>query len=371
MNIKNIQDSENLLKQSENGGRVDTGVIKPDEIFYNEEDEEENAIIELDQVSILASSKLSLRKRGVSISISRKSGINNIPEPLLNDDIDNQIQVKNFKTRVLQFKGQFLGFISAFLTALTVIIIKKANLLSGTEQVFIRYIIQTTFMLCIAYCKNINIFKDTNNQVKLLFIRAVIGVIGLTCAYLAIQFVNPSDSSAIAQSNVIITILIARILLGELLSIAHLFSIVFTITGVMFISRPTFLFGQAKHLFNLTNLNISPSNITINTNSTDLISKANGKDSSSLYTIGIMIAIIDACSLGTSQVLIRKLCMKKVHYVISTIYTSYFGKLLDVDKIIRIIRFTDIFIFRFTCFVSAIFNFNLYKQFKTNLQYTI
>lgn len=320
-NINNFHDHENFLKKLENDGLADNFEIKPDEII-DSEDEEENAIIELDQVSILASSKLSLRKRGLSITVSRKSGINKIPEPLLGDGFNNEVQEKNFKAKLLHFRGQLLALTSAFLTASTVIIIKKANLLSGSEQVFIRYILQTTFMLCIAYYKNINIFKDTKNQVKLLCIRAFIGVVGLMCAYLAIQFVNPSDSSAIAQSNVIITILIARILLGELLSIAHLFSITFTITGVMFISRPTFLFDGSNH---------STLNLTINKNLTEFnMTNLNGlksfrNENLNLYTIGIIIAIIDACSLGTSQVLIRKLCMKKVHYVISTIYTSYFG----------------------------------------------
>ena len=93
----------------------------------------------------------------------------------------------------------------------------------------------------------------------------------------------------------------------------------------MFISRPTFLFGGSNHsTLNLTiNKNFTEYNMTILTNLYDLKSFRN--ENLNLYTIGIIIAIIDACSLGTSQVLIRKLCMKKVHYVISTIYTSYFG----------------------------------------------
>jgi drug/metabolite transporter (DMT)-like permease len=172
---------------------------------------------------------------------------------------------------------------------------------------------------------------------KLLCVRGLIGVVGLTCAYMAIQLINPSDSSAIAQSNVIITILIARLVLNELLSVAHLFSIVFTIVGVMFISRPSFLFGFASPTtWNATYNSTVTLNQTIDgrQNDTNPISwsQVNVKSFSStrspsetLYILGIFLAILDAFSLGGCQVAIRKLCMKKVHFVISTIYACYFG----------------------------------------------
>ncbi len=129
------------------------------------EEEEENAIIELDQVSILASSKLSLRKRATSMSASRKSELNK--EAAAKVDLTLEPVEEDRPSHLLQFKGQLLGFLSAFLTALSVIIIKKAYLLSGTEQVFIRYFIQTIFTLCLAYYKNINVFKNKNKQGKI------------------------------------------------------------------------------------------------------------------------------------------------------------------------------------------------------------
>ena len=274
-----------------------------DEEEEEEKEEEENAILELDQVSILATSVFDLKPDNYD-NISKKSFQKTEPDP--------EKPKSNFLHSFKSIRGQLLAAFSALLTSISVIIIKKANLLNGSEQATIRYSVSLVIVLSIAYYKNLNIFGH-RKQRKLLLVRGVVGVIGLVCAYFAIMFINPSDSTAISQTNVIITAIIARIFLKEKLTFAHLISILLTVAGVLLISQPSFLFNKSS---NAKNNNFTSTNSTHSNRQTFSIS---------LTSLGILIAIFDAFSLGSVQVLIKKLCIKKVHYSISTIYTSYIG----------------------------------------------
>jgi len=95
------EDPVNLKKNSEEG---------------NEEEDEEDVIVELDRLSVLTTSKQSLR----------------IPRP------KKVIHEKRTSIIPAHIQGQILAILSALIGSFTTIFIKKSNLLSPTEQATIR-----------------------------------------------------------------------------------------------------------------------------------------------------------------------------------------------------------------------------------------
>ena len=55
---------------------------------------------------------------------------------------------------------------------------------------------------------------------------------------------TPSDAAALGNTSIIFTAVLARIFLKEQLGVIHFVAITLTITGVIFISKPSFLFGS-------------------------------------------------------------------------------------------------------------------------------
>lgn len=284
-NVKKVLLSDKIEKSVDEIQATETNV----DIDSDEEDD--NVIIDIDRVSVLATSKLSLRNPKI------KNANDEYKKPPI---IPSHIQ------------GQLLAFLSAVIGSFTTILIKKSNLLYPTEQAAIRYIFVLVIMFLIASKKNLNIFGEKIDR-RLLLIRGMTGTMGLMLAYVALSLLNPSDFSAITQSNVIITAFLARIYLKEKLTLAHFLSVLLTIVGVLLISQPTFLFPRTFIVnFNETNI----------TNSTNFQVKS---ENLGLNKIGLIVAILDSFLWSGSQILLKKLCNKNVHYSINTIYTSYIG----------------------------------------------
>jgi drug/metabolite transporter (DMT)-like permease len=167
-------------------------------------------------------------------------------------------------------------------------------------------------MLMIALKNNLNVFGNKKDR-KLLLIRGMTGTMGLMCAYVALSLLTPSDFSAIVQSNVVITAIFARIFLKEKLTLAHFVSVLLTCTGVLLISQPSFIF---KESFASSN----ESNVTNSTSFQPIKPRYIG-----LNTLGLIVALCDAFLWSGSQIIVKKLCNKKVHFSINAVYTSYIG----------------------------------------------
>jgi drug/metabolite transporter (DMT)-like permease len=68
-------------------------------------------------------------------------------------------------------------------------------------------------------------------QRKLLIIRGLFGMSGLILLHFSIKLIDPSDSASLLHTNVIIISILARLLLGEKFTIAHIISIFATVAG--------------------------------------------------------------------------------------------------------------------------------------------
>lgn len=207
------------------------------------------------------------------------------------------------------FRGYIYVALFAFCTAVASILMKKSFTLSGSDSATIRYTIQLITMFTVAKWKGENPLGLKKDR-KLLIYRGLAGVVGMISGFFAIKFINPSDFKAINHSSIVITAILARIFLKEKLTLAHILASLLTITGVMLISQPTFLF---------------PDNSSVMTNATNLRDKSGGHENHLYVTIGVCFALAAAFGGGSAKVLLKKLCTNKVHFSIATIYASYFG----------------------------------------------
>lgn len=127
-------------------------------------------------------------------------------------------------------KGSLIAILSACSLALSNVFIRKTQLFTGTEQVMVRYVLQTVIMLSIAGYKGFNILGAKKHR-KLLFARGILGVCGLIGIHISIKFINPSDAISIVNTNVILVAIIARFVLKEKLSYVHFFAILTALIG--------------------------------------------------------------------------------------------------------------------------------------------
>ena len=136
-------------------------------------------------------------------------------------------------------------------------------------------------------------------QRVLLLSRSIFQVLAVICLYNGMLILLPSDAAALGNTSIIFTAIIARIFLKEKLGIIHLIAIVFTITGVLFISKPSFLSFDAS----TDNQTSSVLNETINQTSEVLDQKFASISPETLNIMGILslIWLFRKCEVILSQ----------------------------------------------------------------------
>ena len=83
--------------------------------------------------------------------------------------------------------------------------------------------------------------------------RSIVQTCALGLLYAGITLLPPSDVAAIAHTSIIFTAILSRFFLKERFGFPHLFAIVLTIFGVVYISKPSFLFKRKPKFSTLAN----------------------------------------------------------------------------------------------------------------------
>lgn len=244
-------------------------------------------------------------------------------EDKLKAQLEAEDVVQTVKPKISYFtllKGYLLIILFAFIVTINAILLKMAFIYSGSDAATVRYFLQFISMLIVIKCKNLNALGPQNER-KLLCLRAFTGIFGLVSAVFAIKFINPSDFKAISHSKLILTAILARIVLKEKLTSIHLATFLLTIVGVLFISQPTFLFSKFKNEANYT------TNFTATFNDTvkDAQNFSIIADSNLAFLVGIFLSLLSAFGASSSAVILKRLCIKEVHFSLVTIYAAYFG----------------------------------------------
>ena len=235
--------------------------------------------------------------------------------------------IKFYKIFILKIRSQLgclLAILSAFTFSLGGIFYIKAISMSGSDNSIFRFIIQFISMTVLLKYKNIPILGP-REQRKLLITRSFFGIFAVLLANFSIKYIDISDSSAISHTSVVVTAILAKIFLKEKFGIQHLLALLLAIIGVTLMTKPTFIFRKQNDslndsFYNLTN----DDNLTI-LNDSCLVERRFTKLDINDRLIGISFALAGAISTGAIHVVIKWLCINKIHFGVSTIYGIFLG----------------------------------------------
>ena len=212
-------------------------------------------------------------------------------------------------------KGTFIAVLSALSVSLGGIFYKKAVTMTGSDNSVYRYVSQFIIMIVLLIIKREPILGP-KEQRKLLMLRSFFGIFAVVSTNFAIKYIDPSDNSALSHTNLIITAVLARIYLKEKFNISHLISLIFLVAGIIFITKPAFIFPKKIKFTNSTNGTNGFCDIVPNTViSEDTLSKI----------VGVSLALVGAFGSAAIYVVIRKFCVEKVYFGVNTLYGTFLG----------------------------------------------
>ena len=242
------------------------------------------------------------------------SQINDEKEEVEEKFIDTKTEsLKRKKLIPDRIKGALLVIIGSFLFCINAAFTKKAFILSVGDNTFIRFFLQGITFTIFCKCKGFKMFSEKEYR-KWLFLSGTLSVFIIITCFLAISLVHISDFVTIGNSSIIITAILCRIFLKEKLTIIHIIAFVFTMTGVVFICRPTFLFSnsQYKTVANQS-YNSSFKNETLNEDESALELKR---------LIGVGVVLLSAVGIGLVTLVFKKLANAKIHYAVINIFSG-------------------------------------------------
>ncbi|XP_018426807.1 PREDICTED: solute carrier family 35 member G1 [Nanorana parkeri] len=147
------------------------------------------------------------------------------------------------KTCVCPGLGIFYTILSTFFFSSSALLVKKIEDMHSVQISTYRCIFQMLFVLPgLIYCKTG--FLGPKNQRIFLFLRGFLGSGAMILLYYAIQTMPLADATVITFSSPAFTCIFACIFLKEKCTVWDIVFMVFTITGVILIARPPFLFGS-------------------------------------------------------------------------------------------------------------------------------
>ncbi|CAF0820808.1 unnamed protein product [Brachionus calyciflorus] len=219
-------------------------------------------------------------------------------------------------------RGYAYGLLFAFSMCMAHILVKMAPSLDAPNHSAVRYVIQLIVMYIFIKRNNLETLGPKSQQ-KLLILRGVVGSTAVIFGFFSVRYLDVSDLETLTNSAVVITAVLSRIFLNEKLTICHFFSLILTISGVFFIVRPSFLFGIENDMENFLHLNLTHLNNSHKIHNIEIKDHSNRSLNETL--IGVSMVLISAVCMSISQVAIRKLCLVKVHFSITSIYPALVG----------------------------------------------
>lgn len=207
-----------------------------------------------------------VKTKQVELDLSNKSG--EATEAFLLKPLDpttppNVTRRERFTKCLNSLKGYSYGLLFAVFTCMANVFVKMAPTLDGSNHALMRYTIQFSLMVAFIWRKKLEFFGPKKNR-KLLVLRGFVGCSAGILAFFSIKYLDVSDVETITNSCVLLTALLARVFLKEKLTVCHMFAFVLTLTGVLFIIRPEFLFGIEVELEDYFHVNLTQHNLNIN-----------------------------------------------------------------------------------------------------------
>ena len=138
--------------------------------------------------------------------------------------------------------GLFFALCYAFLFSLSGVFVKMLISIPPITIACYRMIFSFIFLLPIFAVKRPNILPEANKL--LLILRSILSCGSSTLLFAAYRFVSFADATAISFTAPAITVVLERLILKEELGTFHCVAIFLSLSGVILITKPTFLFAD-------------------------------------------------------------------------------------------------------------------------------
>jgi len=131
---------------------------------------------------------------------------------------------------------------AAFFFSLMSLFVKLAGQrLPAVEIVFFRSVVM--LLISTALVRRAGLAMWGNNK-RLLLFRGVLGFCALLCFFWAVTKLPLADVTVLHFTNPVFTAILAAIFLSEKMSAREISGLLLSLTGVLFVARPSFLFGE-------------------------------------------------------------------------------------------------------------------------------
>ncbi|ADO77521.1 DMT family transporter [Halanaerobium praevalens] len=134
-------------------------------------------------------------------------------------------------------KGIIYMIMSSVFFALMAVTVKFLGEFPLAEKIFFRNLVGIFFGLFLVIKNNKSV--KTNN-LKIVLIRNLAGFIAIATYFYAISQMKMADAVILNKTSPFFVIILASIFLNEKLKKVHLFSLLFAITGALFVIKPSF-----------------------------------------------------------------------------------------------------------------------------------
>ncbi|KAF7653500.1 hypothetical protein LDENG_00082180 [Lucifuga dentata] len=142
--------------------------------------------------------------------------------------------------------GLFYAFLSTVFFSVIGLLVKTIQGIHAIEISAIRCFFQMLFVVPLLIYHKTGFLGPRDKRIYLV-LRGFLGSNAMIMLYYAVQQMPLADATVILFSNPVFTSLLAWIFLKERCTIWDCFFTVFTLTGVILIARPPFLFGKRPH----------------------------------------------------------------------------------------------------------------------------
>lgn len=221
-------------------------------------------------------------------------------------------------------KGYIFGLASVICVCMSTVLIKMSPSLNSFNHIVVRYSIQLVIMLFFIQKSDSKCLGPKDHRGTLL-LRGFTGCTSLAFTIISLQYLDVSDVESVANCTAVVTAILARIFLKEKLTLCHISSIFLTILGMILILRPSFLFGIETEIESIFHVNLT-SNYLNSTNSANRFTVTGFMRS----VTGIAFLCMSTILTSISHIVIRKLCLVKIHFSVISIYPVLVGLPLSI-----------------------------------------
>ncbi|MGF6906780.1 DMT family transporter [Fusobacterium sp. PH5-44] len=147
-------------------------------------------------------------------------------------------KISKFKNNA-KYKGIMLIILSAFFFSMTNTFVKLAGDLPSVQKSFFRNFVAAIISLVVILKNNESLKVDKKNM-KFLFIRAVLGTIGILCNFYALDHLLMPDATILNKMSPFFTLIACWVVLKEKLSPVQVVAIIIAFIGSLFVIKPSF-----------------------------------------------------------------------------------------------------------------------------------